>query len=171
MGFEPQTFRPTVRSANHCATRAGVVVYYSFVVFCWLLLLLLFWEYYNGFVARHKHLLLRTQIPIPITTTTTTTTIYRIHPSGKLSCYSTSYIKAQPKIEFKYSLGLLLLLHLLLLLLLLLPYMKLGSQGTLLILRRLFWLWKWLLCSKLKTVHGMTSQELSRVVGAAHSVH
>ena len=165
MGFEPQTFRPTVRSANHCATRAGVVVVYSFVFLfvCWLLLL--FWEYYNGFVARHKHLLLRTQIPIPITTTTT---IYRIHPSGKLSCYSTSYIKAQPKIEFKYSLGLLLLLHLLLLLLL---YINPGSQGTLLILRRLFWLWKWLLCSKLKTVHGMTSQELSRVVGAAHSVH
>ena len=26
MGFEPQTFRPTVRRANHCATGAGLVV-------------------------------------------------------------------------------------------------------------------------------------------------
>ena len=127
--------------------------------------------YYNGFVVRHKHLLLRAQIPIPVTITTTKT-IYRIHPSGKLSCCSTSYIKAQPKIKFKYSLVLLLLLlFLLLLLLLLLAYIKLGSQGTSFFLSRLFWLCKWLLCSKLKTIYSMTFQELSWVVRTAHSLH
>ena len=27
MGFEPQTFRPTVRRANHCATGAGILLH------------------------------------------------------------------------------------------------------------------------------------------------
>ena len=30
MGFEPQTFRPTVRRANHCATGAGKLTYLEF---------------------------------------------------------------------------------------------------------------------------------------------